>query len=224
MLGLRWSCIAILTFGVSFGVTHLARQTGWYKDRLYRKLLTGDEEKRLQAASMLATLGGERQLLEALKAEKPEVSEMARRGLEHIWFNAAGSEACRMVDSAHASAEKEEFKEALRILDEVTKKYPNYAEGFNQRASVFWQTGDFALSRRDCERTLALNPNHYGAWQGLGICQLESGEITEACQSLRLALKIAPHDDDTRKSLLKCEALLRTYSPGNQKSRHVELL
>jgi len=224
MLLARWLCILVVTFSASFATMHFGRRTTWYKDYLYQQLSQGDAGKRLHAASVLAQIGGEQHLLDALKSDDPEVSAMARRALEHLWFSAAGDKAYALMDSAYQAAEKEEFKEALKILDQVTQRYPNYAEGWNRRAAVLWQLGRYKESMSDCNRALELNPNHYGAWQGIGICHLQLGEVVEACRSLRCALKIAPHDEATRRSLQKCEDLLRTYQPADKPSRSTQLL
>jgi tetratricopeptide (TPR) repeat protein len=224
MLLLRWFCIVVVTFSAAFATMHFGRRTTWYKDHLYQQLLTGDARQKLRAASVLAQVGGEAHLLEALKSDAPEIHTMARRALEHLWFSAAGNEAYELMDTAYQAAEKEQFIEALEVLDRVTDRYPNFAEGWNRRASVLWQLGRYKESMSDCERALALNPNHYGAWQGIGICHLQLGDVAEACRSLRCALKIAPHDETTRRSLQKCEELLRTYQPADRPSRSTQLL
>lgn len=213
-----------VSFSVGFLTIHFARQTGWYQDYLYHQLLSGDEQQRLRAAGSLAVVGAEKQLLEALKAEPPEVHSIAQRGLEHLWFNAAGRKACAMMEQAQEASAKNEFKESLRLLDRLTAEYPKYAEAWNQRAAVLWQMGQYQESKADCERTLALNPNHYGAWQGLGICQLQLGDVVEAVRSLRNALKIAPHEESTRKSLLKCEEFLRSCPPSSRVKHPANLL
>ena len=212
----RWLYILAVTFSIGFLAVHFGRRTVWYKEHLYQQLLSGDEDTRLTAATKLSLVGAERQLLQGLKAENPDVHSMAQRGLEHLWFSAAGSKAFRMMDEACAAADREDFKEAMRILDQVTSNYPDFAEGWNRRGAVLWQTGQFKKSIADCRRALALNPNHYGALQGLGICHLRLGDIEEACRSLRLALKIAPHEESTRRSLQKCENYLRKHSPGSR--------
>jgi tetratricopeptide (TPR) repeat protein len=220
----RWSFVIVVSFTAAFLMMHFGRHSAWYKNRLYRLLLNGDADERLHAASILAQVGGEHQLLQALKCETPEVEEMAKRALEHLWFYAAGREAYQMMEKACQAVEKEELKEALRVLDQLIVCYPTYAEAWNRRASVLWQLGQYAKSKADCERTLALNPNHYGAWQGLGICYLQLGDVAEACRALRAATRIVPHDDATQRSLSKCEALLRTYPAIRQPARTSDVL
>src|ERR1051325_1655140 len=109
---------------------HFGRRTAWFKGRLYHQLLTGDADQRLHAASVLSQVEGERQLLEALKSEEPEVQAMARLALEHLWLYSAGQDAYNRMQAACQAADKEEFKEATRILDELIARYPNYAEAW----------------------------------------------------------------------------------------------
>lgn len=206
----RWIYILLVTFSVGYLTVHFGRRTDWYKHHLYQELLSGDADRRLYAAGALALVGGERQLLDGLKAEEPEVHRMARRGLEHLWSNAAGRKAYVMMESVAQAIEKEEYQEALRILDQLTASYPRYAEGWSQRASVLWQIERYEEAMTDCGRALELNPNHYGAWMGLGICHLQTGDLAEACRCLRAALEIAPHDEAARRSLERCEEFQRS--------------
>jgi tetratricopeptide (TPR) repeat protein len=224
LLLLRWFFVAVVSFSVAFCMMHYGRRTVWYKTHLYEQLVTGDSDERLHAASVLAEVGGEEQLLAALHVDIPEVHTMARRALEHLWFYAAGQRAYDLMQSAYAAAEEKNFGDALRILDLVTTEFPEYAEGWNRRAAVLWQLGQYEESMSDCEQALSLNPIHYGAWQGLGICHLQLGDLYEACQALRAALEILPHDDPTRESLERCEQLMEPELPGMQPDYHTDLL
>src|SRR3989442_1433766 len=171
-------------------------------------MLAGSESQRLRAASMLVQLGGQKQLIQALQVNEPAPREVAKKALEYLWFNAAGPDAFRLVQAAYRAAEQDDLNNALALLDGVVRKYPDFAEGWNQRASVFWRMGDYEKSIADSRRALALNPNHYGAWQGLGVCQLKLGDVAEACRCLRAAQKLLPHDAPTGKALKDCEELL----------------
>ncbi len=196
----------------------------WFKERLYHRLVSGNEQEQLRAASGLAHLGGQAQLLAALKSEIPTVRDFAQRALEYIWFQAAGNKANKMVEDAFQAAEKKDFPTALGLLNTLIQKYPKYAEGWNRRASVYWQMGQYEKSIADCERALALNPNHYGAWQGIGVCRVQLGDFAEACRCLRAVLKITPYDDSTRRCLQKCEELLRVLPDKDRRKPRMDLI
>ena len=128
-------------------------------------------------------------------------------------FHAAGRDAFRLAKSANSAMERQKFSEALAILNETVAKYPGFAEGWNRRAVLYWQTGQYEQSVADCKKAVTLNPSHFGAWQGLGLCQLHLGDVELACQSFRAALKINPHDRGLRVLLRQSEELLRKVSP-----------
>ena len=221
---LRWTWIVLVSFCVAFLAVHAFQRTAWFKERVYQMLVTGDEAQRLKAASLLSEVRGEAQLLRALKSEQSGVREMARRGLDHLWFTGEGDRAYDEMVAACQLANGDDFARALPILDKLTAKHPRYAEAWNRRASVLWQMRKFKDSLSDSQHALQLNPNHYGAWQGLGLCQLELGDIAGACKSLRVALQIAPHDQSTRDSLQRCEQLLQTKRPAVKMDRQSHLI
>lgn len=211
---IRVACLALVVGCSSFLILHFGQRTPWFKQYLYHRMLAGGESQRLRAASMLVQVGGQKQLIQALQVTEPGPREVAKKALEYLWFNAAGPEAFQLLQTAYQAAEKEQFNSALELLNRVVRKYPNFAEGWNQRASVYWRMGDYEKSIADSRRVVALNPNHYGAWQGLGICQLKLGDVAEACRCLRVAEKLLPHDEATHKALQNCEELLRRISPA----------
>jgi len=216
---LRWLVITVVVcFGV-YGGTALFHRTPWYKERLVSRLFSTNSQEQLYAAMTLARLKCEPELLRVLQADDTAPRELGRRALEHIWFHQAGKDAYRMLEQAHDAMEKKEFQRALAILDRMIERYPAFAEAWNRRGAVYWELGNYQQSAADSERALALNPNHYGAMQGIGICRLQMGDVAEACRYLRAALKVLPHDTATRESLQKCEALLRVFPPPAKKRK-----
>ena len=200
----------------------LVQHSAWNKQRLFHRLVCGNEQQQLEAASALAQYGAQEQLLAGIKSEAPLVRDLARRALDYVWFRAAGPTALHQLEDAFEAAQKENLETALKLLDEVVEKYPDFAEGWNRRASVYWQMGQYEKSAADCQRAIVLNPNHYGAWQGIGVCRLKMGNVAEACRCLRAALQIIPHDETTRHCLQECEELLRALpparTPGDERS------
>lgn len=221
---LRWLLIAVVVcFGV-VGGTALFHRTPWYKARMVNKLFSTNSQEQLYAAMTLARLKCEPELLRVLHSDEAAARELGRRALEHIWFHRAGKDAYRLLEHSHAAMEKKEFQRALAILDRMIDEHPTFAEAWNRRGAVYWELGNYEKSAADSERALALNPNHYGAMQGLGICRLQMGDVADACRYLRAALKVLPHDSATRDSLQKCEELLRVFpSPAKKRKMHDEV-
>src|SRR6476660_8519238 len=105
---------------------HFYQRTPWFKEQVYQRLLVGNPEQQLYAASVLAEVGGEAQLLRGLQANEPKVHEMARRGLDHMWFFAAGNAAYAKLEAANEAAEEHRCHEALFILNRLIADHPHY--------------------------------------------------------------------------------------------------
>jgi len=203
----------VAAFVVVYGAFWLGQYTHWNKERLYRKLISGNREEKSSAAFDLAWLGGQDELLRALKSPSEPVRAVAIDSLWSLWFHEAGRDAFRRAQSADRAVRQQKFSDALAMLNLITAEYPRFAEGWNRRAMLFWEMGQYTQSIADCKRAVALNPNHYGAWQGMGLCQLQLGELEAAVRSLRFALNINPYDARLRETLRRCEDLLRRLPP-----------
>jgi tetratricopeptide (TPR) repeat protein len=83
--------------------------------------------------------------------------------------------------------------EALEAFTEATERDAGYAEAGNKRATVEYAMGDYAASVADIERTLVLEPRHFGALSGLGQIYLKLGKKPAALKAFTAALAIDPH-------------------------------
>jgi predicted Zn-dependent protease len=196
--------------------------SSWNKERLYRKLVSGDESQRASAGFDLAYLNGETQLLRALRVRSPEVQNVATSSLWDLWARAGGHQAFRQIQAASRALDRQAYGDALQILTGLTRQHPDFPEGWHRRATLFCKLGLFAEALADARRTVSLNPNHFGAWQGMGICQVHLGDLGDACRCIRRALRLTPHDQDLRRLLFRCETLLNRRSPGE--SVHYDLI
>ena len=191
------------------GAFHLSRRTTIYKDHLYQQLVSGGRAQKLHAAEELVEVGGQRQLVLALKSRATDVREVATSALWDLWFREAGRHAYEMTARAARKIDRSEFDEGLIELNEIVRLYPDFAEGWNRRATLYWIMGQYEESLSDCQKVLGLKPEHFGAWQGMARCQMHLGDLEGAVFSLRRAVRIQPHDEATKTLLQRCERLLR---------------
>ena len=82
--------------------------------------------------------------------------------------------------------------QALRLVDQLVIDYPDYAEGWNQRATYHYMMGNLDLSIADCARVLALEPRHFGALSGRALIYLQQGKRALALKDMAAALAVHP--------------------------------
>jgi len=103
--------------------------------------------------------------------------------------------------SAQAVAGKE-YNRALDFLDAVTMLKPDYAEGWNRRATLFYLQDEYGKAIADLEKVLALEPRHFGALAGLGLILRDIDRKAEALAALERALEIDPYlESDVKETI-----------------------
>ena len=110
-----------------------------------------------------------------------------------LWSETADDDARFPFARGTESMEEHEFKEALRYFTEATRRAPNFAEAWNKKATVEYLLGDYAASVASIERTLALEPRHFGALSGLGLINLQLDRDEAALKTFEAALLVHPN-------------------------------
>jgi tetratricopeptide (TPR) repeat protein len=148
---------------------------------------------------------------------------LAIGALWDLWYHAAGEDAFEKARLTVTAMEAHDLARALRMADRMVAQYPRFAEGWNRRATVLWQLGRYEESIADCRRVVALNPGHFGAWEGMGLCQARLGDIRHAANSFRAAARIQPYDRPTRAFLDECLEYKRAHSEPETKPSDREI-
>jgi tetratricopeptide (TPR) repeat protein len=81
----------------------------------------------------------------------------------------------------------------LGHFNQLTEIEPEFAEGWNKRATVLYLMGRFKESEEDILRTLKLEPRHFGALSGQGLIRMALEDWSGAITVLEAGLRIHPH-------------------------------
>lgn len=129
-----------------------------------------------------------------------------------IWNHPEDPETGELMAEGRNALEKLDFYTALNRFDEVIKRAPEMAEGWNKRATVYYVMGDFESSIRDIQQVLRLEPRHFGALAGLGMNYDALGDKQQALNAWRRALDANPHLEDAPVRIRQLEKDLQQQS------------
>lgn len=147
-------------------------------------------------------------LLEDLKSSDEQARDQATQKLWRIWFNQKGAYGQELLRRSQVLLEAQKFDLAQNLLTDVIQTQPDFVEAWNRRAVLYYAQRQYRRSLEDCQQVVALNPNHFGAWHGLGLCHAALGEYQAAIHAFRRALDIQPYALANQKLLLECTARL----------------
>ncbi len=98
-----------------------------------------------------------------------------------------------LMGNGLAAMARRDYRLALEKFDQVIAIAPDFAEGWNKRATVYYLIGLYSASLSDIDKTLALEPRHFGALAGRGLVFIELDEEELALESFDAALAIHPN-------------------------------
>ena len=87
---------------------------------------------------------------------------------------------------------------SVAFFTRVIDKNPNFAEGWNKRATVYYMLGKFDASMMDIHETLKLEPRHFGAMDGMGLIFIHLEQFDKAIDIYDQMLKIFPNNSSTK--------------------------
>ena len=108
------------------------------------------------------------------------------------WHKAPNPKAQELLNIGKSKLREADYATAQQVLTELIEFCPTYAEGWNQRAFAKFLAGDLDGSLEDLDRTLELEPRHFGALAGRGLTLLRQGRTLLAHKALREAVAIHP--------------------------------
>jgi len=145
-------------------------------------------------------------LLLDLKSSDENIRERATSQLWRIWFWEKGKLPLEQIEESERLIAEGDVLAATSILDDLVDALPDFAEAWNRRAVLRFLTQNYDSAIDDCEMVIKLNPVHFGALHGLGLCHAALGNYSAAIRAFRSALDIQPHAIENQRLILECTA------------------
>lgn len=110
-----------------------------------------------------------------------------------VWSRSGSASMDLLLERANDAMKEGDPELALRFLNDLVRLDPDFAEGWNQRATVYFRLGEYGRSVADIERVLALEPRHFGALSGLAMILERLGDEEGAYKAYKQALAVHPN-------------------------------
>ena len=131
--------------------------------------------------------------------------QRVEKEIQRIWSQSGSASMDLLLERGNAALQARDYDTALDYFSALTDHAPDFAEGWNARATTFYLLDEYALSIADVERVLALEPRHFGALAGLAFMFEQMGETELALRALRAVQALNPNRDNINETILRLE-------------------
>jgi len=143
----------------------------------------------------------DRLFLELRKAHNEAKAKRIANQIYGIWNQSGSATIDLMMQWANSAMREKKYPVAMDFLNEVIVLKPDYAEGWNRRATLFFLMNDYGGAMRDINKTLQLEPRHFAALAGMGSILKETGRKEMAMHAYERALAIYPMMREVQKEV-----------------------
>lgn len=134
-------------------------------------------------------------------AESEQDSQRISGTIERLWSHSGSATISLLMGRANKALGQKDTTLALRMLDFVVRLAPDHAEAFNRRAFLHFTLNDYQAAVGDLRRTLALEPNHYKALEGLAQIWRQTGNKKGALNVVKQLIEVHPFASGAKQML-----------------------
>jgi len=134
-------------------------------------------------------------LFDGLMAATPESRDamVIEREIWSIWTLPGTASGRVLMNQGVSQMENFDLMGAIRTFTALIEIEPEFAEGWNKRATIHYMVGNLAESLTDIEVVMELEPRHFGAQAGRGLVLDAMGLEEAALEEYERALEMNPH-------------------------------
>jgi tetratricopeptide (TPR) repeat protein len=147
-------------------------------------------------------------LVKSLRDSDAGTRENAEQAMWQIWARSGNAEVDRLYRKGVEQMSAGDLDEAIATFSRIIAQKPEFAEGWNKRATLYYLTGDMRKSLADCDEVMKRNPYHFGALSGYALIYIRLERYERALDFSRRALEVNPNLDSVRENMRQLEQLL----------------
>ena len=132
-------------------------------------------------------------LFDRLAEASPEETGQIQGQIAAQWSRSGSAAMDLLLRRGEDAMEAGEPDLAIQHFSALIDHAPDFAEGYNGRATALYLAGQIGPALADIRRALALNPRHFGAMSGLAVILEELDRPEEALAVYRGILDLAPN-------------------------------
>lgn len=191
---------------------------------------TGDRERALAALAMRDDVKARRQgaealgefgvmtdvpaLAAALRDPDAEVRALAERSLWLVWSRSGDPAVDQRFLRGVEQMQQQELEDAIETFTDIIARKPEFAEGWNKRATAYYLAGELDRSLADCDEVMKRNPAHFGALSGYGMIYLQLGKPDRALGYFERALAVNPNLAGIAEAVMAIKRFLEQQRQG----------
>ncbi len=127
-----------------------------------------------------------------------EFAERIEREIWDIWTSSGDEMLDALMQRGIRAMSMKDYTVALVAFDALVEQAPDFAEGWNKRATLYWLMGDYDASVADIDETLALEPRHFEALSGLAMIRSSQQRPSDALDALDKLLYWHPNSPSAK--------------------------
>ncbi len=151
-------------------------------------------------------------LVEALRDSDRVVRTLAEQSLWLVWSHSGDVDVDALFQRGLDQMNGRDFGEAIETFSQIIRKKPDFAEGWNKRATLYYLVGKYEESLADCQEVIQRNPVHFGALSGFGLNYLRLGKPGQALDYFERALAVNPNLDQIQAAVEELKQTLEQTS------------
>ena len=177
-----------------------------------KALASAETTRRAEAVVWLANRGAMSDaplLHQRLRDESGLVRSYAEQGLWLLWSRSGDAAIDALMAKGVEEMQAGRLDEAIRAFSQIIKTKPDFAEGWNKRATAYYLASEYQLSLEDCDEVLKRNPQHFGALSGAGQIHFALENYELALVWFRRALQVNPNMVGVEMNIQRTQERLR---------------